>query len=204
MNIDVGDYYKELYENHGAFCFWNDHFCSNWWTTDNQLYLEHTFWDNVEQYMMWKKAQHFGDQEIATKLRTEPMHPAEAKKLGRQVKGFNDTEWAKVRYDVVFKANLEKFKRNSKLAVSLIATGNKLIVEASPYDRIWGTGFDERETLKHSYDEWGQNLLGKVLVDVRDYLIRRIDDEYKYVVRRDDTGEMLRSYYTNGRRTIRG
>jgi ribA/ribD-fused uncharacterized protein len=48
----------------------------------------------------------------------------------------------------------------------LLATGEREIVEASPQDRIWGVGFKESEAERNRY-RWGENLLGRVLMDVR-------------------------------------
>jgi ribA/ribD-fused uncharacterized protein len=51
-------------------------------------------------------------------------------------------------------------------------TGDRELVEASPEDRIWGIGFTEKDA-KENGERWGQNLLGKALVEVR----RRIREE---------------------------
>jgi ribA/ribD-fused uncharacterized protein len=48
----------------------------------------------------------------------------------------------------------------------LLATGDRYLVEASPFDRIWGIGFAEKDASANRR-RWGANLLGKALVDVR-------------------------------------
>ena len=62
------------------------------------------------------------------------------------------------------------------LQAILLATGKRKIAEASPYDKIWGIGLDERTAVGMSHTMWpGQNLLGKVLMQLRDEL--RCSDE---------------------------
>lgn len=91
------------------------------------------------------------------------------KDLGRQVKNFDETVWKRVRERIVLEGNLHRFKQNGELRVSLLATGHKIIVEASPRDRIWGIGFGEERVLDVR-GRWGLSLLGKALMDVRETL----------------------------------
>ena len=127
----------------------------------------------TEQAFMYYKAVFFGDIETANKiLKTE--HPAECKKLGRLVKNYNDEKWNKIRYRVFYDANLQKYTQDKKLREKLLDPqfDNKLFVEASPVDRIWGIGYDEFAALKlDAYKNWGQNLLGKLLTQIRTELI---------------------------------
>ena len=51
----------------------------------------------------------------------------------------------------------------------LLRTGDREIVEASPYDFIWGIGFRERDAGALRAD-WGLNLLGKALMEARKIL----------------------------------
>ena len=67
--------------------------------------------------------------------------------------------------------NIAKFGQNPALKEFLLSTGDALIAEASPYDTIWGIGLDRDTALKGTVDQWkGENLLGCVLMDVRDRL----------------------------------
>lgn len=122
----------------------------------------------AEQYIMYRKATEFGDQDTA-QLILEAYTPAECKKLGRQVKRFDKTHWAKVREQVAFDAVWHKFNNNAKLRDFLLETADKVIVEASPSDRIWGIGYAEQDALGYRF-QWGQNLLGQALMQVREKL----------------------------------
>jgi len=119
----------------------------------------------AEQYIMYRKAIQFGDDEALRRV-LEARSPAECKRVGRQVRGFTEEIWATVREQVAFDAVLSKFQRNRKLTGVLLSTGNALLVEASPSDRVWGIGFSELEALDYRH-QWGQNLLGQALMDVR-------------------------------------
>jgi len=125
---------------------------------------------NTEQAFMWLKAKHFEDEETAAKVLVTP-DPREVKKLGRQVKGYDDAEWAKVRYSYMMAVNLWKFTQIEEYRKELLATGDKIIVEASPYDKVWGVGLLEDDPLILDEKNWqGENLLGKVCMDVRTQL----------------------------------
>jgi ribA/ribD-fused uncharacterized protein len=88
--------------------------------------------------------------------------------LGRLVKNFDATVWDKVADEVVYSANLAKFSQNKDLKEKLLATGDKLIVECSPYDKIWGNGMSITETLSTPEEEWKEtNRLGKAIMRVR-------------------------------------
>lgn len=122
----------------------------------------------AEQYIMYRKALHFGDSESAQKI-LKAFSPAECKKLGRQVRGFEESSWARVRQQVAFDTILFKFQNNRKLREVLLQTGSALLVEAAPADRIWGIGFSEQDALAYRF-QWGENLLGVSLMRVHDML----------------------------------
>ena len=121
----------------------------------------------AEQYMMAEKARLFNDTETEDKIMFEII-PERIKYLGRKVKNFNQEIWDKNAYDIVVRGNYEKFRQNKYLLKILKSTQSKILVEASPYDKIWGIGMkaDDFRALDSRYWE-GQNLLGKVLMDVR-------------------------------------
>jgi ribA/ribD-fused uncharacterized protein len=124
----------------------------------------------AEQFMMHRKALLFGDTAVAEQiLRTND--PKKQKALGRQVKGFNDDLWNANKLEIVIKGNLLKFSQNEELKTKLLATGDKILVEGSPYDKIWGVGlkWDDPKILDEA--NWqGENLLGKALIAVRSKL----------------------------------
>lgn len=121
----------------------------------------------AEHWMMWSKARCFSDDRAAAKVLATP-HPKAAKEIGREVRNFDENIWAGRRYDVVRTGNLLKFSQNAEERRLLLATGNKILVEASPYDLIWGIGRGEKDPLAHDVTQWrGSNLLGFALMSVR-------------------------------------
>jgi ribA/ribD-fused uncharacterized protein len=124
---------------------------------------------NTEQYIMWRKAELFGDREISEKiLNTDD--PKKHKSLGRKVKNFDEKIWDKNKIEIATTGNREKFRQHPTLQKRLISTYPNTLVEASPVDRIWGIGFNEKDALI-SVKKWGQNLLGKILTKIRDEFI---------------------------------
>ena len=89
----------------------------------------------AEHYMMAAKARLFDDNEIL-ELILEAHSPNEAKSLGRKVKNFNSEIWDYHKYQIVIQANQLKFSQNQDFKEFLLSTEDKVIVEASPYDKI--------------------------------------------------------------------
>jgi ribA/ribD-fused uncharacterized protein len=122
----------------------------------------------AEQYMMHGKAILFGDREIAAEIIAAD-HPKTHKALGRKVKGFDDKIWKANREAIVLAGNRLKFEQNPDLKAPLLATRGTVLVEASPYDRIWGIGLSANDPRAQNEATWqGQNLLGKILTKLRD------------------------------------
>jgi ribA/ribD-fused uncharacterized protein len=117
--------------------------------------------------MMAEKARLFGDSEADRQiLSTE--NPRVQKELGQGVKGFNQAMWLTERRKIVFRGNVAKFSQDSGLRQALIETGDRILVEASPRDRIWGIGLAANNPLAHEPAHWrGLNLLGEILAEVR-------------------------------------
>lgn len=130
---------------------------------------------NTEQYFMFVKAKTFGDDEIAERIINEGKDPKVAKALGREVKNYDDKVWNEIRYQVMLDANYFKFTKCPKLQETLldeIYMGKKF-VEASPVDRIWGVGLHQNDPLIDDEKNWkGQNLLGKVLDETREKILK--------------------------------
>jgi ribA/ribD-fused uncharacterized protein len=132
-------------------------------------------YSSVEQYMMYYKAETFEDNETAQKIMATDC-PRTCKKLGRQVKNFDYAQWECVRYHIVAKGCYYKFCQwNKEIRDILLNTGESELVEASPYDRIWGIGFEEKDA-EANRNKWGANLLGKALMEVRQMLRREKND----------------------------
>lgn len=130
-----------------------------------------------EQAFMWAKATIFGSTQIADMILAVNT-PNEAKKLGRSRKiAFDEKVWAEHSYGIMVQVLKHKFN-NVDLLEKLFATGNKTLVEASPYDKVWGIGLDKNDPRAYQPENWlGQNLLGKALMEVRDYY-RELLNEY--------------------------
>ena len=124
----------------------------------------------MEQFMMSKKAELFDDNEIMQQI-LSCKDPRKIKALGQKVRNFDETIWSKVKYSIVLNGNYMKFSQNPALKHFLLQTGDKILVEASPYDGIWGIKMDESDENAHNPLKWrGQNLLGFALMEVRDVL----------------------------------
>ena len=127
-----------------------------------------------EQYMMFKKAQLFKDEEHMN-LIMKSSDPKDIKQYGREVKNFDPQIWESVCRDFVFRANFAKFTQHEEL--NKFITGedirNKIFVEAAWYDTIWGIGLKETDPLAWDKSTWqGKNWLGYAITDVRDGIIK--------------------------------
>lgn len=124
----------------------------------------------AEHWMMACKAALFGDDAVLAKvLAADAGDMRYVKALGREVQKFEDKVWKAAREEAVFWGNMHKFRQNEELKETLLATGERVLVEASPRDRIWGIGFGEKRALDVK-ERWGLNLLGKALERVREVL----------------------------------
>ncbi|MDE7223729.1 MAG: NADAR family protein, partial [Acetatifactor sp.] len=128
-------------------------------------------------FMMAQKAELFGDEEIRKQI-LESQTPDHIKALGRKVRGFDQELWDKVKYAIVLNGNWCKFSQNRRLQSFLLSTGDSVLVEASPYDTIWGIGLSADSPDAQKPQSWcGQNLLGFALMEVRDELRRVTQNE---------------------------
>lgn len=117
-----------------------------------------------EQYMMHQKAILFDDKQTASEI-MKAYVPKKQKELGRKIKNFDTVVWDSVKYNIVKAGLLEKFKQNEDLKLFLSANKGCQMVEASPFDRIWGIGFNEMDAIDN-INMWGENLLGKILTEI--------------------------------------
>ena len=138
----------------------------------------------AEQYMMAEKARVFEDLDTRAKIMQSPT-PKEIKALGREVQNFDAEKWTLVSKDIVVKGNLHKFMQNTELGEFLCNTGNKVLVEASSFDTIWGIGMSERDEGVTNPHNWkGTNHLGFALMEVRDELksgLPRLDPQGDWI-----------------------
>lgn len=150
--------------------FWNNRTpFSNWYPS--VFTVDGTTFTRGEQYMMYMKAVVFGDMSTADLIMLTD-DPQTQKNLGRQVRNYDDAVWSKVRFGIMVDGLYCKFSQNPKLKEALLATVGTRMVEASPFDRIWGIGLTASDPLAQNEETWlGLNLMGKVLDELRDMLV---------------------------------
>ncbi|MFD3478098.1 NADAR family protein [Streptomyces sp. NPDC058695] len=159
---------------------------SQWWvapfTVDGVEYA------TAEHWMMAAKARLFGDAE-AERRAVGAAHPSQAKKAGRLVRGFDEDVWARERFGIVVEGSVHKFAAHADLREFLLGTGERsergvppaegwgrgrVLVEASPLDRVWGIGLAADAEAAADPRRWrGPNLLGFALMAARERLADR-------------------------------
>nr|WP_030233595.1 NADAR family protein [Streptomyces sp. NRRL S-350] len=138
---------------------------SQWWP--GEFTVDGVTYASAEHWMMAGKARMFGDEAIEQRV-LAARTPAEAKKLGRLVEGFDDEVWVAGRFELVVTGNVAKFGQDEALRTFLLGTGSRVLVEASPVDRIWGIGLAADDIRAQRPTEWrGLNLLGFALMEAR-------------------------------------
>lgn len=156
-------------------CFWGhrqrldetvDKSClSQWWPTP--FVVNDTVYATAEHWMMAEKARLFDDpasERAVLAART----PAQAKMAGRLVRGFDEEVWRRERFRVVVEGSRHKFGARPELSRFLLGTGNRVLVEASPLDRVWGIGLAADDERAEDPLRWhGLNLLGFALMVAR-------------------------------------
>jgi ribA/ribD-fused uncharacterized protein len=147
--------------------FWNGIY-SQWHKAE--MTIDGIEYNSCEQYMMHQKALVFGDTEIAEQI-MEESNPREQKRFGRMIKNFDKAIWDKNCLAIVYKGNIAKFTQNPELKEQMLATEDRIFVEASPLDYIWGVGLDENaEGIDYPSNWLGLNLLGQALTLVKQEL----------------------------------
>lgn len=142
-----------------------------------------TEFTSAEQHMMASKAVFFNDMESLEKIMSTN-DPSRQKSIGRKVKNFKEDAWLDASFDIVAHGVYSKFSQIPEFREGLLETGDRILVEAAPWDKIWGIGMDMRHPDINDEDKWqGTNWLGKVLMRARKR-IRTIDAEIKAEVDR--------------------
>ncbi|WP_443056932.1 NADAR family protein [Streptomyces sp. NBC_00669] len=141
---------------------------SQWWpapfTVDGVTYA------TAEHWMMAGKARLFGDEDAARRVLVAG-HPKAAKSVGRSVRGFDEAVWERERFALVVAGSVHKFGQHPDLRAYLLGTARRVLVEASPLDRVWGIGLAADDDRAERPDAWrGLNLLGFALMAARDEL----------------------------------
>ncbi|GHM99543.1 hypothetical protein WSM22_10330 [Cytophagales bacterium WSM2-2] len=132
--------------------------------------VEAVEYKTCEHWMMAHKAQLFHDHEALERI-LKANTPAEAKKIGREVKNFDPKVWDEKKYECVTTGNVHKFRTNKLFKDYLLNTNDRVLVEASPVDFVWGIGLSKDTHLIENPHTWkGSNLLGFALMEARDIL----------------------------------
>lgn len=142
---------------------------SQWWMCP--FVIDGITYSCAEQYMMAEKARMFHD-EAMLEMIMKAEYPKEMKGYGRAVQNFDEKQWNSAAYSIVKKGNRAKFSQNPELWNFLKQTKGRILVEASPRDRIWGIGMGKSNPKAQDPLLWrGKNLLGFALTEVRDSLL---------------------------------
>jgi ribA/ribD-fused uncharacterized protein len=147
------------------YLFWKHQFGQ--WTLRDIQDVDSQCYNCCEQYMMAKKAQLFGDEDSVQRILAAES-PRQQQALGRDIRGFDQGCWDRHKFAIVWFGNYLKFTQHQDLRQRLLATGDKTLAEASPYDLVWGIGYAAEEDTALDPTQWrGQNLLGQALMSVR-------------------------------------
>ncbi|MFI9205902.1 NADAR family protein [Streptomyces sp. NPDC053048] len=141
---------------------------SQWWPAP--FSVDGTVYATAEHWMMAGKARLFGDAEAEARV-VAAGHPKQAKDAGRSVRGFDEEHWRRHRFELVVEGSVHKFAAHPELRAYLLGTGRRVLVEASPLDRIWGIGLAADDERAGNPAHWrGLNLLGFALMEARQRL----------------------------------
>lgn len=175
---NFGDFYaieeeleKRKAEHPEFIGFWHEYdeygCLSNWYRTDFEYAGQHFV--SVEQFMMYHKLLTFRQYDLADRvMKTED--PAEAKKIGRtHFDNFDDKLWTRISSTIVRRGVKAKFVQNPDLMKELLSTGNAVLAECSPYDKVWGIGLAPDDERVFDTRKWnGKNKLGRILMILRE------------------------------------
>jgi len=138
---------------------------SQWWPSP--FVVDGVTYETAEHWMMAGKARLFGDAEAERRVLAAD-HPSLAKKAGRLVRDFDEETWQRERFGIVVEGSVHKFASDARLREFLLNTGERVLVEASPVDRVWGIGLAATDEAASDPERWrGPNLLGFALMEAR-------------------------------------
>lgn len=151
-------------------CFHNPNeengYLSNWYYSN--FIVDGISFISMEQYFMYKKALLFGDLEMGFEI-LQTVDSSVIKQLGREIRGFDNTVWDAQKENIIYEGLYAKFSQNEDLKNLLLSTKNTLLAECAVKDRIWGIGLSMKDPNRLNPSKWrGQNLLGKLLMKVRE------------------------------------
>lgn len=141
---------------------------SQWWPSPFKV--DGTLYPTAEHWLMAHKARLFRDDETASRI-LMAQSPKDVKRLGREVRGFDATAWDDKKLPIVQEGSFHKFRQNADFLDYLLSTGDLILVEASPVDRVWGIGLAANDAKASNPALWkGENLLGFALMHARQQL----------------------------------
>lgn len=166
LENEIFSYKRFIPNNEQFYFFWESSSKFSQWYPSSINEMDQIF-TSAEQYMMYHKAELFLDRKIAKKILLEG-EPREIKKLGRQIKYFDEILWDFNKINIVYNGNKLKFMQNEEFKKLLVSTSGLTLVEASPDDTVWGIGLSEKDNRSLNRKSWlGKNLLGEILTQIR-------------------------------------
>ena len=173
MKNEIIGFHRE-YEDNGCFC--------NWYPAEFDYAGRHYL--HSEQFMMYQKVMMFGQRALGDEI-MRTADPEQCKILGREFfDGFDAALWKRTRFVVVKRGIRAKFSQNPSMMETLLATGNAILAECSPRDKDWGILLSTSDPEVQDITKWrGENLLGQVLMEVR--------EELREEIRVTENGEVL-------------
>lgn len=124
----------------------------------------------AEQALMAAKASIFDDMPSLKKI-MEVASPKKQKEFGREVFPFDEEVWSKLRPIVTTINNVAKFSQSDGLHTWLMSTEDRILVEGSMKDTIFGVGIDWADPRIEDERNWrGTNILGNSLMDAREII----------------------------------
>ena len=177
-NVDILKKYNEGEELDFLF-FWGhtnhsntiNKTCLSQWYRNKQPIIENTIeYETCEHYMMVKKSllMNSSDEKTISKMLSTKT-PKEVKEMGRLVNNFDSRKWDENKFEIIVNGNYIKFSQDEDLKEFLLSTNDKILVEASPYDKVWGISMRESDKGIRDPNNWkGENLLGYALMEVRE------------------------------------
>jgi ribA/ribD-fused uncharacterized protein len=163
--------YEFFYYHHDSDMHKKNAYLSQWYRFA-PFEIQGKYYDNAEQYMMSEKAKLFNDNDSYDYIMYDTNDCNDIKRRGREIKNFNQDLWNAKKFNILFKGNLAKFLQNANICNKLLFHTERYIVEASPFDAIYGIGVNVSNAFHVGI--WGTNLLGVVLMEVREIIRRKL------------------------------
>ncbi|WP_242829343.1 NADAR family protein [Butyrivibrio sp. WCD3002] len=180
-------------KQHKYTCFWHDTASSDnsilsSWHAGKPIMINGRKYVTAEQYMISEQALLFGDYD-SYKIIMDEADPQKCKKAGRSIQNYDENTWRAAFKEIIFRGFYMRALCDEEFAKALLATGEDVLIEASPFDDVYGAGMKESELvtpegeLKTLPQEWrayksekqSENVLGFVLMGVRD-CIRKLQE----------------------------